>query len=481
MSRDSKDSSSLFDKITTKGRNTKYPIYMHLNAFSAMLIQGFELNTYPILIIPIKKYFNFTEIENSCCVAIIFLGFALGSSISGYLTSYLGRIKVLKTCSLTFLIFHFIMSFFLQSTLFFICRFIIGFALGIHVPIMINLLGEYVPSNSRGFRLQLIYAFFAIGPLFMVIVSLFIMPQLETSQLRNVLLICELLPITAFIINIFFLYDSPRHMLIRGNKEKAFEILEDMNGNKLSNNDKDEIIKEITSSWANANIKEDDISISDLFKPKYYFTSIILIIEDFVAAVGCFGIAIVVTLSQHALNLEAAINDNYSILLSELMVHVFDLFSTFVSAFLIENKSLGRKGSLMLSLGFQFTLAIPTIHLRTFFSILNAIVLFFVNISSNILVAYIVEVYPTKIRDLSSGFHFMITMFSGLISQFLFLGASHINFRLPYYLLSLTCFIACVFVYLLPYETRGKHLDMNMTLAEDLVDENNQGKYVLIE
>ena len=95
--------------------------------------------------------------------------------------------------------------------------------------------------------------------------------------------------------------------------------------------------------------------------------------------------------------------------------------------------------------------------------------------------AYIVEIYPTKIRDLSSGFHFMITMFSGLISQFLFLGASYINFRLPYYLLSLTCFIACVFVYLLPYETRGKHLDMNMTLAEDLVDENNQGKYVLIE
>ena len=89
---------------------------------------------------------------------------------------------------------------------------------------MINLLREYVPSNSRGFRLQLIYAFFAIGPLFMVIVSILIILQLETSKLWNILLICELLPITAFIINIFFLYDSPLHMLIRGNKEKAFEI-----------------------------------------------------------------------------------------------------------------------------------------------------------------------------------------------------------------------------------------------------------------
>ena len=481
MSLEQFDSSSLFDKITTEGRNSKYQIYIHLNAFSAMLIQGFELNTYPILIIPIKKYFNFTEIENSCCVAIIFLGFALGSSISGYLTSYLGRIKVLKTCSLIFLVFHFIMSFFLEEIIFFICRFIIGFALGIHIPIMINLLGEYVPSNSRGFRLQLIYAFFAIGPLFMVIVSLFIMPQLETYQLRKVLLICELLPLLSFIVNFFFLFDSPRHMIIRGNKEQAFEILENMNNGKLSNDEKDEIIKEINSSWANANIKENEVSIFDLFQPKYYSTSIILIIEDFVAAVGCFGIAIVVTLSQHALNLEASIVDNHSILLSELMVHIFDLFSTFVSAFLIENKNLGRKGSLMLSLGFQFTLAIPTIHIRSFFSILNATVLFFVNISSNILVAYIVEVYPTKIRDLSSGFHFMITMFSGLISQFLFLGASYINFRLPYYLLSFTCLLACVFAYLLPYETRGKHLDMNMTIQEDLVDENFNGKYVLIQ
>ena len=158
----SKDKKELnLNEIMEKGDNTKYSIYALLNILSVLFIDGLEKMIYVFLIIPLNEYFRFKEFESELCSSIIFLGLSLGSISSGYLTKYFKREKVLKICSFQFVILHLFYSIFFYKAIFFICRLLIGFLLGIYTPICLNLYCEYLPSKNRGFRFIHCYSIYA--------------------------------------------------------------------------------------------------------------------------------------------------------------------------------------------------------------------------------------------------------------------------------------------------------------------------------
>ena len=57
------------------------------------------------------------------------------------------------------------MGIWLYVPLFIICEILIGFALGIIIPIFLNILGEYLPDKYRGLLLMVAWSFFGIGEL----------------------------------------------------------------------------------------------------------------------------------------------------------------------------------------------------------------------------------------------------------------------------------------------------------------------------
>ena len=89
-------------------------------------------------------------------------------------------------CFITFNFFNFLLR-----VIFFICRFFIGFGLGIYTTICLNLDCEYLPSENKGFRLQVVWVSFSFANLFLIYYVMILMPNFQSFQLKKVLSISE--------------------------------------------------------------------------------------------------------------------------------------------------------------------------------------------------------------------------------------------------------------------------------------------------
>ena len=75
---------------------------------------------------------------------------------------------------------------------------------------------------------------------------------------------------------------------------------------------------------------------------------------------------------------------------------------------------------------------------------------------------YIVELYPTKIRDKSTSLLYMVYRVSGFLSQFISIGTVKIVYFLPYIIYVIICILSIIFTWLLPYEVAGISMDFKL-------------------
>lgn len=87
--------------------------------------------------------------------------------------------------------------------------------------------------------------------------------------------------------------------------------------------------------------------------------------------------------------------------------------------------------------------------------------MFFVLIAFNVYLTYTVEIYPTRLRDTSSGFLFGCLRISGFFSQFLYIALHQAHYLLPYYFTGIISLAAVYLVISLPYEPLNQPLDHN--------------------
>ena len=249
------------------------------------------------------------------------------------------------------------------------------------------------------------------------------------------------------------------------------------NNEKFSEDEKISIINDIKCSQ----IQISEGNIKDMFNSYYRTTTLIIMLLFFITACGCFGIPVVTTFTSRQLNINQGKEDNHSIIITQLIIALIGLISNIFAGFLINLKFLGRKGCLIISLIFEIVLCIFSINFPKFFAFLIGFSQFFANIFANVLIAYNVEVYLTKIRDIASGFNLMIYRMFCMFSQFIFLQMNSFDYRVPYYSLACFSFIGIFFVYLLPYETTGKEIDSDFNFKENLLDLNksDEGKSLL--
>ena len=104
---------------------------------------------------------------------------------------------------------------------------------------------------------------------------------------------------------------------------------------------------------------------------------------------------------------------------------------------------------------------------QDFFTELYSVFLTFILVSFNVYLTYVVEVYPTKLRDISSGFLFGCLRISGFLSQFVYLSMNKIHFLFPYFFSALISFLGAFFAKELPYETCGQPLDFSFDKKDD--------------
>ena len=96
----------------------------------------------------------------------------------------------------------------------------------------------------------------------------------------------------------------------------------------------------------------------------------------------------------------------------------------------------------------------------------------FINFSNTIIfnttITYTSEVYPTYIRDYSNGVMNCLGNFSAMISQSLYVMFNSYGITIPYVFTAIFSALSSICYFFLPYETRGKQLDLYKKDVDDI-------------
>ena len=478
----------IIDRIIENGYFTKYPIFITISIFVCFIANGLVTNIFNLIIIPTKKYFKASDFITETMAGILFIGLAIGSGLASFLSEKYGRAKIIKLFSGVMCITYLISTIIFNLFIFLLSRIILGLSVGIIEPLIFNTFGEYLPSNFRGFLLMNSWFFYTLAVFLDNVIALKIMPYLESEHLQRYLLVLNFFFILNYVINHFILNDSPRNLIIKSMQGKNFyereskineavKILNNMNRTPLSKIEEEKLISELYNSSSNKT--KTNSSFKELFSQKYLKTTYIGIFIFFVYSCGYFGFYIISTLTLEILNKKENEkiseienkNSNKDIIKNQIYIAFFDLLGSFVGGCLAEIKSIGRKGVIWIFMLLSAITLIPSCFSVTLFNIFFTVSITFSAIYGAMLITYISEIFPTKLRDISSSFFLTSHRISGFISQFLFLALFKINYKLPFFFGSLLNIIGVMTIFMLPYESIGKPLDY-----EEVVEQrdNNQ-------
>lgn len=419
-------------------------------------LEGLHMTLFPNLIIPMREYYSLNSELIKMVSGILFIGVGLGSFLTGYFTKKFGRVIVIKMFISLLCISHLVLALYDNLFMLCLCRFIIGFALGIIVPISLSLLSEYLPIKYRAFVLTSVWASYNIGQLSLSIIMYNIMPNFETNKLRLTLIIALVLPIITLVVNLYMLEDSPRNLILKGDIYKAFEIIERYYQLPLTEHMKTRLVDETMQG----NNKIYNSSIRDMFKGHLLKLSILETLIWFCSSIILYGPMLIYNLTLKSIGVVHK-RSNIAIIKSQIVISIIYSFGNFIGGFLSEIPQIGRNRTNLIGLLFALFFMLLCIAFPTAFSVFFGFMLIGITMSFNINTTYTCEVYPTVVRDLSLGFLFSATRAGGFLSQIIYINVISYGIWVPYYLTCGFIIINMLLVRSLPFETYGKPLDVN--------------------
>lgn len=421
-------------------------------------IEGLELTMMSSMIIPLKSFFQINEFEIKIVSSIIFIGVAVGSYLIPAFTNLIGRINTINLHMVLLCFFHLICALTNDFISFTISRFIIGINVGVCVPLSLNVLCEFLPVKLRALVLTAVWFTYALGQSYLLLIMYSTMPDFEVTEVKNVLLLAWVLPLSTTIFTYFYFSDSPRNLILNKQEVKGLKQYEEMFSNvgiQLKGDQKQAIVKMVKSGEN----KEVEPSVSYIFQRKYLRLSVLLTFIWILCSINFYGPMIIFTLMMKALN-DSPVQEN--VILSGILMSIGGGIGSVVGGVFCEIPTLGRIWTMLLFAFVSCIFVVLSIGSYSLFDVWMAWYFLCNSVYFNVIGTYTIEAYPTKIRDTSTGFFYFCTRVGGFISQFLFLGLFQIGKFAPLYSLLLLNLVTLIMIYFLPFETAGRALDSEM-------------------
>ena len=425
-----------------------------LICFFVLSIEGIQLTDIAFMYIPLKEYYEIGNTEIQIATSLLFTGFALGSILLQIIKKFISRRVLIRTTIVCEFIMHLLLTISPSIVYFILCKFILGFLIGITTPIIINVLCEYIPNKNRSFTMNAVWSFYFIGQLIVLTTMYFAMPKFKSSGIKVVY--CSVGILIFFgVISISFLFkDSPRNLALEGNDKEALNlVLEMLNEQYIDYKDID------TSLIINFLKSGDNTSFDDglccLFKDKFKFLTIDLMFISFFASLIRYGALLIYIPELQKLDIFTA----RSMIIGHIISCSAGLVACLITSWVTQFKFFGlvKTGYIIYIIASLF--CILTLVNPSNMNIWLAIFLVFTKISYITITAYLTVVYPTKIRDVSSGFFYFCKRIGSIASQFLFLSFVKQSPTVPIFILLFTSITNVVLIYLLPIEPNDNELD----------------------
>lgn len=210
--------------------------------------EGFYLLLIPSTMIVFKEYNLLNENQIATITSLLFVSFGLAAALTSILTSKFSRKILLLITVLIHVPAGILVSFVNNIHVFSTGLILIGFGMGLSIPILNNTLAEVLTINLRAFALIFVWIFFVMAQMFYPIIMTFVMPNLESNYFPVLLKIGTSF-VSIFLISGYLLYkESPRNCLVLNDYDKAFKILEWNMNKRISIKTKLALIKSTKSN-----------------------------------------------------------------------------------------------------------------------------------------------------------------------------------------------------------------------------------------
>ncbi|XP_063673822.1 putative transporter svop-1 [Bolinopsis microptera] len=176
-----------------------------------------------IILQNLKCEWNLTSLEKALIPAIVYFFYAIGSIISGKLADKFGRFPVMIVNGYL-LVLSAVASAFAPSYYFFLCcRGVTGFCIGGSYGCSVVYSAEMVPAKKRSWNMCILEFFWTVGSVYECVIAFWVM-DLEGGWRYQILLTAVPCAIMLFLLH--FMDESPRYLVIHGEREKAMRVIE---------------------------------------------------------------------------------------------------------------------------------------------------------------------------------------------------------------------------------------------------------------
>lgn len=422
------------------------------------LLFGYDTSVISGAIGFMQTKFNLGAGMQGWVVSCLLIGAIIGAGFAGFLSDLLGRKKMLITAGLLFTIGSIFSALAPTINLFVIARIIGGVGIGISSTLVPLYIAEIAPSKHRGRLVSLNQLAVVIGISAIYFVNKAIVNAGNHSWDINFswrwMLGCGLIPGLIFVILLFFVPESPRWLQKQGLENKAFSILERINGTQHAKKELEDVKASIQ--------KETSGSLKLLFKPGFRIALLIGVVLAILQQVT--GINAIMYYAPEIFK-RIGVGTNAS-LTETIIVGLVNFVFTIVSLWLIDR--VGRKtlliiGSAIMTIslavvGFQFNNVHPNGAVVLVF-ILLFVAAFAVSFGP-IVWLVIAEIFPTNIRGRATAVASVTLWLADfVVSQFFPVLLGSTGPAITFFIFAALGLFAFIFSLTVVRETKGKTLE----------------------
>lgn len=395
--------------------------------------------------------------------ATLAVGGVVGALLAGLFARKLGRKKSLVLAGLIFTIGSLVSATLPSFFVLRLCRFFLGFGVGIASFVAPLYLSETAPASIRGSMGSLFQLMITIG-IFLIAVSNVYIAHLFTNPVIALPLMFAVIAVFAvlMLVGSLFLPESPRWLMLKGKKAAAIKVLQRTFSNP---SEIDLEIKEIEQVMAEDRARGFKAVLNKHFLKILVIGALLQMFQQFV------GINVMIYYAPTIFGFAGMTG-----LIALMTVPTVNMLFTFPAIYLVEKwgrKKLLHAGAIIMCIsmaaaGYAFHLigaaADPALvsHVPRVVLLLAVIVYIFGFAFSWGPVAWIVcsEIFPLKEREIGMTITTMINWtFAGLVMRYALSFMEHFGRPSLFYLFSAFCIVAIVFVANFVPETKGITLE----------------------
>jgi MFS family permease len=431
---------------------TQSHLSMAFTCAALFFADGSVLYSLNLLQPALKTFFNLEGFMYSFLASSIFIGYVLGTFLTGFTAKTIGREKTVNIV-LSFLV-AFCIGICIVQNIYWIlfCRFMIGFSKGVISSHFISNLSESLPDDNKEIIILSMFIFYRLGIIYIIFCSNVIMPNYEIERYQLTLLAAAMPMVIVFLLTKYFYKNSAKLLMTKGEYEEAVKRLKEQScGSGEYNEEAVNAIVEKFKEEAGQG-SGDKFTMSELFSHKYrmltLLTTTVCVAASMVNITNIYSLPLILfskAVDKHKMNFE--------IMITQFVTIPAILLSAFVC------KVIGKKVTIMF--GFFFCLLsslVPSI-IQEGIIIGSSFINFFIIFALIVVKVYIVDAYPTNLRDYALALCLCFAKVGDTLTPFLCNVGFQIYAYGPLLLTNLLCLCGLLGSYYLPNEVTSLHLD----------------------